>query len=68
MVRPSTPHSLRKTGGFVLFSKPVPTIHGVFAPEVTVESLFLTMYSLCHKENSGKFDSFSIDFQIQLDS
>ena len=24
-------------GSFVLFSKPVPTIHGVFAPEVTVE-------------------------------
>ena len=26
-------------GSLVLFSKPVPTIHGVFAPEVTVESL-----------------------------
>ena len=28
----------QRVGSLVLFSKPVPTIHGVFAPEVTVES------------------------------
>ena len=30
--------------------------------------LFLAIYHLYHKENSGKFESVSIDFEIQLDS
>ena len=33
----------QRVGSLVLFSKPVPTIHGVFAPEVTVESLILLL-------------------------
>ena len=36
----------KQVGSLILFSKPVPTIHGVFAPEVTVESLF-------HREGQG---------------
>ena len=34
-------------GSLVLFSKPVPTIHGVFAPEVTVESFNLVAEHVC---------------------
>ena len=32
-------------GSLVFFSKPVPTIHGVFAPEVTVEFFYTAMAS-----------------------
>ena len=44
MLRPTTSHTSRKTGRFVLFFfKTCSGYHGVFAPEVTVESLYLSV-------------------------
>ena len=45
MLRPTTTHTSRTTGGFVGFIfKACSDYHGVYAPEVTVESYDLYIY------------------------